>query len=71
MIETASDKFTYCVVSPDHMDGKNFVEGKSFAVGPENDPTGVYDKVFNLSAKTYQILTFCIYEVKPNLIYFN
>jgi hypothetical protein len=69
MIETTSDEFTHCVLSPERIDEKGFVEGKVFGVGPDNDPTGIYDKIFNLTAKTYKILTFCIYEVKPNLIH--
>jgi hypothetical protein len=71
MIETTNNEFTYCVLSPERMDGEDFVEANAFGVGPDNDPTRIYDKVFNLSAKAYQVLTFCIYEVNPNFTQFN
>jgi hypothetical protein len=63
MIETTSDKFTYCVLSPERIDEKGFVEANAFGVGPDNDPTWIYDNVFNQNNDMYKILTFCIYEV--------
>jgi hypothetical protein len=71
MIETTSDEFTHCVLVPERIDEKGFVKGEAFGVGLDNDPTGIYNNIFNLSAKTYKILTFCIYEVRDSLIHLN
>jgi hypothetical protein len=64
MIETTSDKFTYCVLSPERIDENgDFQEGTAFGVGPETDPTGAYDSVFSISTDSYKILSMCIFEV--------
>jgi hypothetical protein len=65
MIETTSDEFTYCVLSPQRINENGQIEGgKAFGVGPTIDSTEAYDVIFGTSNEMYQILSMCIYEVK-------
>jgi hypothetical protein len=63
MIEISNENFTYCVLSPEHMEENEFIHGNAFGVGPKNDPTGVYDNIFKSNNGKYTILSMCIYEV--------
>jgi hypothetical protein len=71
MVETTSDDFTYCVITPERIDENGHAGSSAFGVGPKNDPTGVYDKIFGISTDSYKILAMCIYEVIISLNRFN
>ena len=67
MVEVTNDDYKYCMLMPERIDSNNFMEGKAFGVGPDNDVTSTYDKIFavNKESDVYQILSMCIYEVGP------
>jgi hypothetical protein len=51
------------------IDGKTYVGGRAFGVGPSIDSTGGYDNIFNLTSDMYTILSVCIYEVILGFVY--
>jgi hypothetical protein len=64
MVETTSEDFTYCALSPEHINTNGDVEGgNAYGVGPESDSTGVYDSIFGANNDMYEILSMCIFEV--------
>jgi hypothetical protein len=63
MIETTSDRFTYCVLSLERTEENAYFEGSAFGTGPKIDPTEAYNSIFDLSDNMYSILSMCIYEV--------
>jgi hypothetical protein len=64
MIESTSEEFSYCVLSPEHIENNDFIEGKAYGVGSKSDSTDAYDTIFKLNNDIYKILAMCIYEVK-------
>jgi hypothetical protein len=71
MFETTNDEFAYCEFSPGHFDTNEYIQSSAFGVISEKGPTEVYEKIFETSNEVYQILAFCIYEVKLNFTYLN
>lgn len=69
MVEVTSDEYTYCMLAPERIDNNKYVEGKAFGIGPTNDLTGQYDKLFELNTDIYQVLAMCIYEVSLLFLY--
>lgn len=65
MVESENYDFSYCVLTPERIvDGDDYAEGHAFGIGPENDMTEAYDKIFGIKNHMYSVLSMCIYEVR-------